>query len=98
VAGSSKTNNNFDYITIKYAPNGAQLWAARYGSPGSGDDQIRGLVLDSDDNVYVTGTSSTIKYDRDGLPQWTLPYAGRALAVDTNLNTYVTGFSETDFA
>src|SRR5436309_2152289 len=54
VAGSSRTNNNFDYVTIKYASNGTQLWASRYASPGAGDDRVRGMLMDKEGNIYLT--------------------------------------------
>jgi len=99
VAGSSRgTNGDFDYVTIKLARNGSDLWVQRYALTNSSDDQVRALVLDRNDNVYVTGTSATVKYDAQGALQWSAPFGGRALVADTNGNVYVTGFSDVDFA
>ena len=99
VAGSSqRTNGDFDYVTLKYAPNGSIQWVRRYTSAGNSDDLVRALVLDKSDNVFVTGTSATIKYDSSGAPQWSAPYRGRALVPDTNGNVYVTGYSDVDFS
>src|SRR6266542_530464 len=95
---SALPGGDFDYVAVKYAPNGTQLWAARYGSPGSANDQVRGMALDQDSNVYLTGTSVTVKYNSAGTLQWTAPYGGRALVADTNGYIYLTGFSETNFA
>jgi hypothetical protein len=98
ITGSSQNaQTNFDYVVIKYAPNGVNLWARRYDSVGM-DDQVRASAVDKFGNVYLTGTSSTVKFAPDSDQQWTASYAGRALAVDTNGNAYVTGFSEVDFA
>lgn len=98
ITGSSSTNNQFDYLTLKYAPNGTLLCAVRYASPGGGDDQVRGMAMDHEGNAYLTGTSVTLKYDPSGNLLWTAPYPGRALVVRSNTSVYVTGFSETDFA
>jgi hypothetical protein len=98
IAGSSSTNHQFDYLTLKYAPNGTLLWVARYASPGGTDDQVRGLAVDFEGNAYLTGTSVTLKYDPLGNLLWTAPYGGRALVVRSNASVYVTGFSITDFA
>ena len=99
VAGSSaSTNGDLDYLVIKYAPNGQQVWLARYDSPTNGADQLRGLAMDADGNTLLTGTSKTVKLDNGGNLLWTAPYGGRALAAETNGNVYVTGFSELDFA
>jgi hypothetical protein len=53
------------YATIKYAPNGNQVWASRYnsGTPS-------GLVPDTSNNVIVTGSAATVKYDTNGLVQF----------------------------
>jgi hypothetical protein len=95
---SQNTNNNLDYVTIKYASNGTRLWAARYNSTNNADDQPRGLAVDQAGNVYVTGTSDTLKYNSAGLKQWSAAYSGQALAVDTNGNVYVTGFLSNVFS
>ncbi len=46
-----------DYLTIKYGPDGEQLWVARYDGPAHRGDWVVGLGLDDSGYVYVTGTS-----------------------------------------
>lgn len=105
---SMSPDAGYDYATIKYDPEGNQLWATRYSGPG--DDRATALALDSFGNVFVTGYSSnattsydylTIKYDSNGKELWTRRYDGpihyqdraNALAVDQAGNVYVTGYS-----
>ena len=88
---SQNTNGNLGYATIKYAPNGNQIWAARYDTTNTPSAKPAGLVLDKSNNVVVTGSALTVKYDANGNQLWTAPYAGTALAVDTNANVIVTG-------
>jgi hypothetical protein len=91
---SQNTNTNLGYVTIKYAPNGNQLWASRFDSTNSPSAAPAGMVLDNSNDVIVTGSALTVKYDPNGNQLWTAPYAGTALAVDTNANIYVAGFSQ----
>jgi len=91
-AFSRNTNANLGYVTIKYAPNGNQLWASRFDSNTYPSATPFGLALDNSNNVIVTGNVLTIKYDTNGNQIWTVPYSGTALAVDTNGNVAVTGF------
>jgi hypothetical protein len=90
---SQNTNSNLGYVTIKYAPNGTQVWAARYDSTNSPTATPAGLVLDNSNNSVVTGSALTIKYDTNGNQLWSAPYDGSAVAIDAAGNSIVTGFS-----
>ena len=62
VTGSSiGTNDRYDYATVAYnAATGAQRWAKRYDSPGSGDGQAySAAVSPSGATVFVTGYTDT---------------------------------------
>jgi hypothetical protein len=81
----------FDYATVKYDPEGNEIWVRRYDGPGNGWDQAWGIVIDSFDNIYVTGQSSgsetsydyaTIKYYPNGDTAWIRRYNGPADAAD----------------
>jgi uncharacterized delta-60 repeat protein len=97
VAGhGTSTNGDFDYVTVKYSTSGTQLWATTFASPT--DDQVRSMTLDKDGNSLLTGTSLTVKYDKDGAEKWTAPFGGRGLAVEPSGGVYVTGFSTDTFA
>jgi hypothetical protein len=89
---SQNVNSNLGYVTIKYAPNGNQLWTARYDSTNYPTATPAAMALDSSNNVLVTGNALTVKYDSNGNQLWTAPYAGTALAVATNGNAWITGF------
>jgi hypothetical protein len=89
---SQNASSNLGYVTIKYAPNGTQLWATRYDSTNCPLATPSGLALDNSNNVIVTGSALTIKYDSNGNQLWMAAYAGTGLAVDTNGNACVTGF------
>ncbi len=88
VTGTSVgTDTYYDYATIKYAPNGTQLWVARYNGPADGSEHAYALVVDAAGNTYVTGASGTadgfsdyetVKYDAAGNQVWAVPYNGPA--------------------
>ena len=86
VTGESvSSGTNSDYATIKYDPNGNQLWSARYNGPGNKTDFATLLTLDAAGSVYVSGTSdegssandfATIKYAANGTRLWVARYNG----------------------
>src|SRR5260370_1918023 len=93
------------YVTLKYAPEGNEVWAARYEGRGG----AIALICDVEGNVYVTGRSvadvhtdyATIKYDLKENELWVARYHGPGdgedwawrIALDEQCNVYVTGSS-----
>jgi len=110
VTGSSANGTDFDCVTIKYSPSGAELWVARYNG-GFGQDGASAIAVDSSGNAYITGFRYngtdddylTIKYrSSDGNEEWARLYDGgvgddraSAIAVDGGGNAYVTGYNST---
>ncbi len=82
---STGDGTSLDYATIKYDPDGNEVWVARYDGPGSSDDWSNSLALDDEGYVYVSGRSfgagtkydyATIKYDPGGNEEWVARYDG----------------------
>jgi hypothetical protein len=81
------------FLTIKYSPEGRQLWA-RWHYEGGNEDKPRALAVDSQGNVYVAGPDAsffpgfsgnyfyflTIKYSPDGQLLWSCKYEGQSMA------------------
>jgi len=109
VTGAS-LNWTYDYCTVKYDKNGNELWSRRYdgGHPWPSADMAFEVAVDSEDNVIVTGWSHdgthynyyTIKYDKNGVEQWSKTYDGGLddqpfeLAIDSEDSVLVTGWSD----
>lgn len=78
--GSWGLGTERDFCTVKYNPNGDQLWVNRYNGPGNSADEASRIMV-KNGFVYVTGYSEgfgldyhTIKYDLDGNEQWSARY------------------------
>lgn len=108
IAGSlPNSSGEFEYTTISYAPDGAERWVARYHSGAQVNDQAAGLVIDSQDNVYTTGTFvdvqyskiTTVSYTSQGSERWVRRFDGpqqlgsgvRRITVDGDDRIYLAG-------
>jgi hypothetical protein len=78
----------YDYLTLKYSPQGAQAWSAVYTGAGGGDDLARSIAVTGDGVVYVTGQAgsggsvtgyATVKYASAGAALWTARFDGASL-------------------
>ncbi len=72
-----------DIVTIKYDPNGLQLWMVRYDGDDQGTDFPDCIAVDAEQNVYIGGSTVvdnasydflTIKYDSQGQQLWAKTY------------------------
>jgi hypothetical protein len=109
VTGTSQSDDTYyDYATLKYYPDGTQVWAKRYSGIGSGWDFPHDMAVDDSGSVFVTGYSfgsaraATVKYDYEGRICWAerYPAEAHAVALDSSGNLYVgavTLFQETSW-
>jgi len=84
VAGHSGSGGSgtWDYLTMKYNPNGKRAWTKFFNSKYESADMALSLTVDGNANVYVTGKSYngtdydtlTVKYDTNGNMVWSRRY------------------------
>lgn len=107
VTGQSQFEENtylwYGYLTLKYDPSGALLWAKAFDNmeyPSYAND----VAVDHADNTYVTGRSGdevlTIRYDLEGTSRWARRFAtgndpciGQRAVVDADGNLVVACYS-----
>jgi len=106
-----------DIFVSKYDTNGNKMWTELLGT--AYDEYGLGIAVDSDGNLYITGHTwgdldgkantgkadiFVLKYDADGVKQWTeilgtrsvYSDMGTGIAVDSNGNVIITGSTEGD--
>lgn len=108
VTGESQgTNGVQEAATVKYGPNGRQLWVRR-SDLKEGSLILSDIAVDSARNVYVAGTQTLpkgnadfviVKFDADGQQLWSVKRdwgandQARFIALDAAGNAYVAGSS-----
>jgi hypothetical protein len=76
IESASPHGTNYNYVTLKYAANGAAVWTNRYTGPSTTSDNTpRAMTVDKAGGVYVTGTSSSSGNSFGALDWATVKYA-----------------------
>jgi len=99
---------NDDLVLVKYDSDGIQQWNSTWG--GIDNEAGSGVVVDSSDNIYITGYTNSfgeggddlvlVKYISSGVQQWNFTWggidneAGSGVVVDSSDNIYITGFTD----
>jgi len=104
VTGTSyRSGLNPDYATIKYSPNGKQLWVERFSRTTKSSQWAYAVAVDHSGNVYVTGNSTvsgdttsafdltTVKYNANGKQIWVKTYDGPGKDYDRGVAIAVDG-------
>ena len=109
IAGSTQiTANYYDFLFLKYSPNGDTLLKKTYDNGIGESDIANSLVVDSFENVYLTGSTYsvinnsdflTIKYNALGDLIWIKEYSipngniSNSICMDYDNNVYISGYS-----
>lgn len=105
-AGGS-TFATVDMIIVKYDNSGTVQWQRKLAGAANQADEANSIVLDSSDNVYITGLLFDTfgnrdifiaKYNSSGTLQWQRKLdgsfdIGHSIAVDSSSNVYIGGQS-----
>jgi len=105
VTGFSDNNSTYDLVLAKYNTTGTLQWQRTLGNNTGGSDAGYGVVVDSANNIYVTGLINGIgilvaKYNSSGAIEWQRSLTGSATisavgaAVDSSNNVYVTAYGD----
>lgn len=107
ITGTTQTfgGEDYDVFVQKFTSSCNLLYTLQWGGPGN--DVPRGIAVDAEDNVYVTGSTNSfsngynqiflIKYDPEGELQFSATWGGirndygTGVAVDPFGNVYVVG-------
>ena len=97
---SSGIGTEMDFATVKYTPEGTELWVAWYDGPANQYELALAIAVDSEGSVAVTGWShgigtgsdyATVKYDAGGAEQWVNRYDGPGNGSDSPVAVAVDG-------
>ncbi len=88
---------DWDYLTVKYSPAGAEQWIRAYDTGQGNNDVAYDVAVDSSGNVHVAGSSGVVRYNSAGTQQWVGAFDGVAHAlINVSGMVFATGVSGSD--
>ncbi len=90
------TVNSYDFLLLKYDPEGALLWARVLDGPAHGEDRPTGLAVDDAGHAYLTGRTKcpgtgldycTLCYSPSGVLLWSDTYNGTTMPVEHDFDS-----------
>jgi hypothetical protein len=55
---TAQPGNGWDFVTVKWFPDGTPAWTNRFHGPANGNDLPHAMTVDSSGAVYVTGSTA----------------------------------------
>ena len=109
ICGYSNAAAVNDIQVFKYSPEGSLVWQKRLAYASSTNDIGTGIVLDSSENIYISGYTNAsatndavlVKLDSSGTILWQRKYGGTAnevgngVTLDGSGNVYLVGHTST---
>jgi hypothetical protein len=84
--GGANPGTFYDALTVKYGPDGGQVWAERFDNNWNGNEEVAGLAVDGAGNVFVASTVyggsasyydyALVSYSGSGGQRWVRTYKG----------------------
>ncbi len=84
---SPTSDGSYDFFVLKFNPDMTQLIASTYFG-GNGTDQVRHVAFDANDNIYISGSSSSTDF-----PIPNMPYTPYQQLEDANSSIFIAGLS-----
>lgn len=81
-----------DYVTLKYSSDGQLLWKKLFNGFGNRSDVVKGMIIDGNNNIYITGESKVPPHPNPNYNIITIKYS-QSTITNINANFSVTNFS-----
>ncbi len=90
LAGSCRDSlGDIEYVALKYDSTGTLLWQSKKNISSQQADLAAAMAVDHLGNVFVSGTTGTVKFNYNGSYQWLQTGNFSRMVLDVSGNVYV---------